>query len=177
MLILEFNKNFWTIIPGIYLNKPKNKSNIILSGILNLFYIINSALLIYASVIEYFCERETLSVMQLSFVLLQISLNSTLLVNYLIYCNRKSVLYKLIDNFQRIVQLRLNILNADSYKSADRKSYLAAKYIFITYCAIYNGGFVLSILQCFVVLWLNGNKTDYRKWPTIVHIRFVFVIR
>lgn len=171
MEIFEWGRKFCQNLYGVYLPDHSSKLSRISSVLLNLVNFLIISMEIYGSVAKYYFERESMTVVQMIFVFLQIFLNMLMIVSYMIYCCRKSELVRLMDEYQAIVNSRFDISTEQIYVNVDWKTELFSKWAFVVENSILAVGLSVSTLFYCVHSLIRG-EIDVHKWPNIIHIRF-----
>lgn len=174
MQILRTNKSFWTYISGVYAEKNEKFANRVLSIFLNLFHLFNLCAVVIGSCLKYYVEKDDLNVEHIMLLSHQIFTNSSLTLNFVVYCFRKSSLMILIEKFQKIVNSRYNVISAELYEHAEQKSRMVTIWPFTFYCVSYDGAMLIATTVCWLYSMITGD-VNVHKWPNIVQMRLSFV--
>lgn len=177
MEILRFSKLFWTYVSGVHLrDSGSRRSADILSLLLNLFHTLSLGTLVGASVAYYYHEWRDLSVAHRMMVILQIIPNSSLLMNFLVYCfrSRKEELAKLVGQFQKIVSERYSTFTAEIYEVAERKSEFISKWPFVFFFVTVNVALAVCTAVFYIIALYQG-EMNVHSWPNVLQFRLPYM--
>lgn len=136
-----------------------------LSIFINVFVILGLTELMSFSLLYLYFYKPN-DVYRITYVSLQSFFSISALMPYIISVPSKLFLMEVSTKLQKIVNQRLNSKNARIYAKAEWKAHMIAMWPTLSYILIYDLGFALVTLFCWMRDLLHG-KVDVTKWYNI----------